>query len=59
MQQNSSERSRFGETDLDPQIGQVLAWFEHHIRIGTERGNIAPDTDPASTAVVLLGARPT
>ena len=34
----------------------ALAWFEQHIRIGMERGNIAPGTDPASTAVVLLGA---
>ncbi len=33
----------------------ALAWFEQHIRIGMARGNIAPDTDPASTAVVLLG----
>ena len=34
----------------------ALAWFEQHIRIGIERGNIAPDTHPVSTAVVLLGA---
>ena len=34
----------------------ALAWFEQHIRIGIERGQIAPDTDPAATAVILLGA---
>ena len=38
----------------------ALAWFEQHIHIGMERGNTAPctdtDTDPTSTAVVLLGA---
>lgn len=32
------------------------AWFEHHIRVGIERGEIAPDTPPAETAVILLGA---
>jgi len=32
------------------------AWFEQHIRTGIERGEIAPGTDPAVTAVVLLGA---
>ena len=32
------------------------AWFEQHIRTGIERGEIAPGTDPAATAVVLLGA---
>ena len=34
----------------------ALAWFEQHIRIGIERGQIAPDNDPAVTAVILLGA---
>ena len=34
----------------------ALAWFEQHIRIGIERGEVNPDTDPASTAVVVLGA---
>ena len=34
----------------------ALAWFEQHIRIGIERGEINPGTDPASTAVVVLGA---
>jgi hypothetical protein len=35
---------------------QALAWFAHHIRVGIARGEIAPTTDPAVTAVVLLGA---
>lgn len=34
----------------------ALAWFEQHIRAGIARGEIAPHTDPASTAVLLLGA---
>lgn len=34
----------------------ALAYFENHIRYGVERGEIAADTDPATTAVVLLGA---
>ena len=34
----------------------ALAWFEQHIRIGIERGQIAADNDPAITAVILLGA---
>jgi AcrR family transcriptional regulator len=35
---------------------KALAWFERHIAIGIERGEIAPGTEPAVTAVVLLGA---
>jgi len=35
---------------------QALAWFEQHIRAGIARGEIAADTDPANTAVILLGA---
>src|SRR5262249_61776748 len=35
---------------------KALAWFERHIAIGIERGEIAPGTDAAVTAVVLLGA---
>ena len=35
---------------------KALAWFERHIAAGIERGEIAPDTDAAVTAVVLLGA---
>lgn len=34
----------------------ALAWFEQHIRIGIEQGDIAPDTDPETTAVIMLGA---
>ena len=34
----------------------ALAWFEQHIRSGIEGGEINPNTDPASTAVVVLGA---
>ena len=34
----------------------ALEWFEHHIRTGIAQGEIAPGTDPATTAVVLLGA---
>jgi len=34
----------------------ALAWFEEHIRIGIERGEIASDNDPAVAAVILLGA---
>jgi AcrR family transcriptional regulator len=34
----------------------ALAWFEQHIRAGIQRGQIAAGTDPATTAVVLLGA---
>lgn len=34
----------------------ALAWFEQHIRAGIENGQVAPGTDPATTAVVLLGA---
>ncbi len=35
---------------------QALAWFETHIRAGIANGEIAADTDPATTAVILLGA---
>jgi AcrR family transcriptional regulator len=35
---------------------KALAWFERHIAIGIERGEIARGTEPAVTAVVLLGA---
>ena len=35
---------------------KALAWFEHHIRTGIQRGEIAPGTDAAVTAVILLGA---
>ena len=35
---------------------QALAWFETHIRAGIARGEIAADTDPSTTAVILLGA---
>ena len=35
---------------------KALAWFERHIAIGIERGEIARGTDPAVTAVILLGA---
>ena len=35
---------------------KALAWFERHIAIGIERGEIVRGTDPAVTAVVLLGA---
>ena len=34
----------------------ALAWFEQHIRVGIAQGEIAPGTDPAPTAVLLLGA---
>lgn len=34
----------------------ALAWFEQHIRMGIEAGEIAADNDPAITAVILLGA---
>jgi AcrR family transcriptional regulator len=34
----------------------ALAWFEQHVRRGIELGNVDPAADPASTAVVLLGA---
>ena len=34
----------------------ALAWFEQHIRTGIVQGDIAADTDPATTAVILLGA---
>ena len=34
----------------------ALAWFEQHIRSGMAQGEIAADTDPALTAVILLGA---
>lgn len=34
----------------------ALAWFEQHIRIGIANGEVAPDTDPAVSAVILLGA---
>lgn len=34
----------------------ALAWFEQHIRLGMAQGEIAPGTDPAVTAVILLGA---
>jgi len=35
---------------------KALAWFERHITIGIQRGEIAPETDAAVTAVILLGA---
>ena len=34
----------------------LLAWFEQHIRTGMAQGEISTDTDPALTAVILLGA---
>jgi AcrR family transcriptional regulator len=34
----------------------AMAWFEQHIRTGIAQGEIAADTDPALTAVILLGA---
>ena len=34
----------------------ALAWFEQHIRSGIAQGEIAAGTDPALTAVILLGA---
>ena len=34
----------------------ALAWFEQHIATGIAQGEIAPDNDPAVTAVILLGA---
>ncbi len=33
-----------------------LAFFEQQLRIGVETGELAPDIDPAATAVILLGA---
>ncbi len=35
---------------------QALAWFEQHIALGVQQGEMASDTDPALTAVILLGA---
>lgn len=35
---------------------QVLSWFEEHLRIGIDAGEISHDIDPAATAVVLMGA---
>jgi AcrR family transcriptional regulator len=35
---------------------KALAWFERHIAIAMQRGEIAPGTDAAVTAVILLGA---
>lgn len=34
----------------------ALAWFEDQVRAGIARGEIAPDNDPAVTAVIVLGA---
>src|SRR5262249_3690137 len=34
----------------------ALQWFEHHLRAAVQRGEIARDTDAASTAVIMLGA---
>ncbi len=34
----------------------ALAWFEQHIRIGIDAGEIDAANDPAVTAVILLGA---
>jgi AcrR family transcriptional regulator len=34
----------------------ALSFFEHHIRVGIESGEIAADADPKTTAVILLGA---
>lgn len=34
----------------------ALVWFEQHIRSGIAQGEISTDTDPAVTAVILLGA---
>lgn len=50
--------------DAQPELRQevagynrsALAWFEQHIAIGIERGEIVADADPAVTAVILLGA---
>ena len=35
---------------------QALAWFEQHIRLGVKQGEMSSNTDPALTAVILLGA---
>lgn len=42
--------------DLAAYNRSALAFFEHHIRVGVERGEIDPGVDPAADAVVLLGA---
>lgn len=34
----------------------ALAWFEDQVRAGIAGGEIAPDNDPAVTAVIVLGA---
>lgn len=34
----------------------ALAFFEHHLAVGMQRGEVARDADPAATAVLLLGA---
>jgi AcrR family transcriptional regulator len=34
----------------------ALDYFENHIRYGVAHGEMAADTDPATTAVILLGA---
>jgi len=34
----------------------ALQWFEHHLQVAVQRGEIARDTDAAATAVILLGA---
>lgn len=33
-----------------------LEFFEHHIQVGIENGEISPEIDPTATAVLLLGA---
>ncbi len=43
-------------TEMAAYNRSALAWFEQHIRTGMDRGEIAADTDAASTAIVLLGA---
>lgn len=35
---------------------RALAFFEQQIRVGIDNGEIVPDTDPAITAALLLGA---
>lgn len=42
---------------MAPYSRTVLACFEEHIHIDIEGGEIACDSDPVVTAVILLGAK--
>ncbi len=56
MAESSMEPSSELRREVAAHNRKAVAWFEHHIRIGIAQGEIAADTDPTTTAVILMGA---